>query len=256
MAIDNARLHAQALQQRWWLEASTEMTQQLFAEHSGSPSILSRHALRGADAYFTASVISLDDSRARVETVMDNGERIADSELDLESTFTGHVIRTGKPALLADYDAKFPNTPRGDHFRDGVGSVAGVPLTSPDGNIWGALLVGRRTGRAAFVEHDLTLLAAFASHAGIAVALDRARAGREALLLLADHDRIAADLHDHVIQEFFATGMGLQSLVRPPGATRRSTSASQPRRLHRRHDPGIRTTIFQVKPRQRPRAPV
>ena len=46
VAIDNARLHAQALQQRRWLEASTEMTQQLFAGHSG-PLDSSRASTRG-----------------------------------------------------------------------------------------------------------------------------------------------------------------------------------------------------------------
>jgi hypothetical protein len=34
---------------------------------------------------------------------------------------------------------------------------------------------------------------------------------REAVLLMADHERIAADLHDHVIQERFATGWGCRS---------------------------------------------
>ena len=31
-------------------------------------------------------MISLDDARARVETVLDSGERIADTEVDLETT--------------------------------------------------------------------------------------------------------------------------------------------------------------------------
>ena len=68
---------------------------------------------------------------------MGSGERNPDTEVELDSTFAGHVIRTGKPALLANYDAEFPDTPRADQFRDGVGSVAGVPLTSPDGTVWG-----------------------------------------------------------------------------------------------------------------------
>ena len=176
---------------------------------------------------------------------MSSGERNADTEVDLGSTFAGHVIRTGKPALLVDYDAEFPETPRAVQLREGVGSVAGVPLVSPDGNVWGALLVGRRTGGVVFIEHDLTLLAGFASHAGIAVAMDQARADREALLVSADHDRIAADLHDHVIQELFATGMGLQSLVpqaRPEHQQRLLGHVDSIDATIRR----IRTTIFQV----------
>ncbi|MGD9959394.1 sensor histidine kinase [Nocardioides sp.] len=218
VAIDNARLHAVALQQRRWLEASTEMTQELFAGDSARPmDLVARHAARGADADFATVVTSLDDSQGRVETLMANGERLPETEVDLEPTFAGHLIRSGKPALLADYDAAFPATVRSaqftDQFGDGVGSVAGVPLSAPDGGVWGALLVGRGAGRATFAEHDLTALAGFASHAGIAVALDQARTDREALLLLTDHERIAAELHGHVIRELFATGMGLQSMV-------------------------------------------
>ncbi|HEY4991056.1 MAG TPA: histidine kinase, partial [Nakamurella sp.] len=48
---------------------------------------------------------------------------------------------------------------------------------------------------------------------GGALDLDRAREDHETLRRLEDRERIAADLHDHVIQELFATGMGLQGLV-------------------------------------------
>jgi signal transduction histidine kinase len=47
----------------------------------------------------------------------------------------------------------------------------------------------------------------------VALELDRSRANRQAMALLREHDRIAADLHDHVIQELFATGMGLQGML-------------------------------------------
>ena len=199
VAIHNARLHAQTVQQQRWQQASTEMTQQLFAGSAGDPlDLVSRHACWGASADFAATVIPLGGDRARVDTVLVAGERSTDPDLDLRSTFAGHVISSGKPALQADDEA--------------VGSVAGVPLTSADGTVWGALLVGRRAGSVAFVEQDLVQLVGFASHASIAVALDQARADRETVLLAADHDRIAADLHDHVIQQLFATGMGLQSM--------------------------------------------
>lgn len=250
VAIDNARLHAQTVQQRRWLEASTGMTQQLFAGDSGHPlGLVLRHAAAGADADLAAAVIPVDERRARVETVMRDGRRVADTEVELASSFAGHIIRTGKPALLADHDATLPDTARVAAHGEPVGSVAGVPLASPDGTVWGSLLVARRRGGPLFVEHDLPLLAGFASHAGIAVALDRARADREALLLLADHERIAADLHDHAIQELFATGIGLQSLVarqaRPEERQRLLDHIDAIDATIRR----IRATIFQVKPR-------
>jgi len=248
VAIENARLYAQTVQQRRWLEASTEMTQQLFAGGSQHPmGLVLRQALTGADADVAAAVIPVDDVRARVETVRRDGGPCPDIEVELEPTFAGQVIRSGKPALLDDHDAAFAADARIIRQGERVGSVAGVPLAAPDGTVWGALLVARWRGGPLFAEHDLPLVAGFASHAGIAVALDQARADREALLLLADHERIAADLHDHVIQELFATGMGLQSLVarqtRPEDRQRLLDHVDAIDATIRR----IRKAIFQVK---------
>ena len=78
--------------------------------------------------------------------------------------------------------------------------------------------------RAHFTTTDRDHLAEFADHAGVALELDRARDDHDTMRQLEDHDRIAADLHDHVIQELFATGMGLQGmlsqLTRPEQRTR------------------------------------
>ena len=73
------------------------------------------------------------------------------------------------------------------------------------------------------------MAASFAAHAAVAMELARARADQIALAQAEDHERIAGDLHDHVIQELFALGMGLQGHGRPqrPGHRR----AGQ--RLHR-----------------------
>lgn len=250
VAIENARLHAQTVQQRRWLEASTGMTQQLFAGDSRHPlELVLRHAVTGADADLAAAVIPVDDRTARVETVTREGRRDADAEVELAASFAGQVIRTGKPAILDDPEATFPDTAGPTVPGERIGSVAGVPLASPDGTVWGCLQVTRRAGGPPFTEHDLPMLAGFASHAGVAVALDRARAEREAFLLLADHERIAADLHDHVIQELFATGMGLQSLVarqaRPDDRQRLLDHIEAIDATIRR----IRTTIFHVRHR-------
>ena len=51
--------------------------------------------------------------------------------------------------------------------------------------------------------------------ASIAMELAAARADRQRMLLLEDRNRIARDLHDHVIQQLFATGLELQSIEVP-----------------------------------------
>jgi PAS domain S-box-containing protein len=69
------------------------------------------------------------------------------------------------------------------------------------------------SGEPLTVDRDLSIAAAFADQAALAVHLERAREDRERLVLVADRDRIARDLHDLVIQRLFAVGMGLQSAV-------------------------------------------
>jgi len=53
----------------------------------------------------------------------------------------------------------------------------------------------------------------FAGQAAIALELADARANRERVAALEDRDRIARDLHDHVIQRLFAAGLSVQSLA-------------------------------------------
>ena len=54
----------------------------------------------------------------------------------------------------------------------------------------------------------------FAQQAGLALLAGRAQKDRALMALLDDRDRIARDMHDHVIQRLFATGLSLQSAGR------------------------------------------
>jgi signal transduction histidine kinase len=54
---------------------------------------------------------------------------------------------------------------------------------------------------------------AFANQAAVALELSDARADQQRVVLLEDRDRIARDLHDHVIQRLFAAGLSLQGLA-------------------------------------------
>jgi signal transduction histidine kinase len=76
------------------------------------------------------------------------------------------------------------------------------------------------------------------------------------MALLAEHDRIAADLHDHVIQELFATGMGLQGMLsgieRPDLQARLVASVDALDNTIRQ----IRATIFQLQHDQVGTAPL
>ncbi len=94
-----------------------------------------------------------------------------------------------------------------------MGSFLGVPIRVR-GQVFGNLYLTDKRGAAEFSEEDEILAVALAGAAGIAVENSRLAARVRELSLVEDRERIAADLHDTVIQRLFATGLGLQATVR------------------------------------------
>ncbi len=76
----------------------------------------------------------------------------------------------------------------------------------------GVLILLRRIGRPEFTDADLTTAQTFAGQAAISLRLAEGRRREEEAELLEERARIARDLHDLVIQELFAMGMGLSRL--------------------------------------------
>lgn len=93
-------------------------------------------------------------------------------------------------------------------------SMVAVPLVV-DGDRVAALCATRSADESPFTQDDLALLSEFAAQAGLAVALAWARADKQRLEIVEDRARIAQDLHDHVIQRLFGTGLGLEALASP-----------------------------------------
>jgi signal transduction histidine kinase len=91
------------------------------------------------------------------------------------------------------------------------------------------------------------MVSGFANQASLALELTDARAEQQRSALAEDRNRIAADLHDHVVQRLFAAGLTLQSVVKTLGT---GTTASD-RVLDTIGNldatiSQIRTTIFQL----------
>jgi signal transduction histidine kinase len=145
--------------------------------------------------------------------------------------------------LIPDLSALVPPDWRGPG-RD-FGPAVVVPLRA--GNVVSGVLLALRTkGSARFVREHVPLLASFADQAAFALELAEKHRQHRELAVLADRDRIAGDLHDHVIQRLFATGMSLQGTVRriaDPGVRRRVSRAVEQLDETVRE---IRTSIFDL----------
>src|SRR3954469_12142001 len=71
----------------------------------------------------------------------------------------------------------------------------------------------RAAGAQPFDNEQLDMMAAFADQAALAWQLASTQRQMRELDILTDRDRIARDLHDHVIQRLFAVGLSLQGTI-------------------------------------------
>jgi signal transduction histidine kinase len=125
------------------------------------------------------------------------------------------------------------------------GSVVAVPLQTPD-SVIGVLTALRVVGKVPFHPAEVPLLTSFAEQAMLALQLEEKNRTQRQLDVFADRDRIARDLHDHVIQRLFATGLQLQSTLRrvpDPAAQQRIGQAVEDLDTTIRE---IRTAIFDL----------
>jgi signal transduction histidine kinase len=211
IAIDNARLFAETRRRQAWSEASAEITSTLLSsEQSDSISTIASRVLVLAEADLVWVLLPTGEAndftieRARgVDSNSAEGTILHAAESSLHS-----MLDAQQPQLVADSGRDAPL------LRDGraLGPMMVVPLVgSASGH--GVLLVARISGAARFAHADLEMAADFAGQASIAMELVAARADRQRMVLLEDRSRIARDLHDHVIQQLFATGLQLHSIA-------------------------------------------
>lgn len=96
-----------------------------------------------------------------------------------------------------------------------MSSFLGVPIRIRD-EIYGSLYLTEKRGGEDFTEEDEQLVSALASAAGVAIDNARGQEAQHRVIVLAERERIAQDLHDLVIQRLFATGLSLQAIAKDP----------------------------------------
>ena len=111
------------------------------------------------------------------------------------------------------------------------------PLVGEEG-VRGAVVVARRAGSRPFSPADVEMAEQLAPARRASRSSWRTDArDEERLAMLEDRHRIARDLHDHVIQRIFATGLTLEAVTGRAADDGRARGARPSRRGPRRDDP-------------------
>lgn len=211
VAIENARLFAEVRRRQAWSSASAEINATLVSsDEANSISTLAARVLELAEADLVWVLLPTNDpAQYRVETARGVDHlAVQGSSIRIAGTIVAHVLEDHHPHLIDD-GSEHEAGLTGDTT---VGPVMAVPLMAGD-SPQGVLYVARTAGRARFAPSDLAMAADFASQASLAVELTAARVDRQRMVLLEERGRIARDLHDHVIQQLFATGLDLQNIA-------------------------------------------
>ncbi len=232
VAIDNARLYDASSRQGAWSEAVGEVTQVLL-EHEDEGAALRLMVeqtctlSRGTHAF-----VALYDAEDKL--VVRQGVRLADGVLadppmdgwsaplsgpHWRRVRAGHqpLLLSGDPAPTDDLDDGDRQSLTADVSRVTGASPHGhlglVPLPPRHGDL-GVLILTWEASVEGLQSEQMVRLSDYAQQAGLALLAGRARRDRARMALFDDRDRIARDMHDHVIQRLFATGLSLQSTSR------------------------------------------
>ena len=213
IAIDNARLYEQSKSRQSWIEATRDIGTELL--RGADPATVfrlvadeSRH-LSGAELTLVAVPADLDlpvaetDELIVVATAGDGPGRtlqaIPTSRTTVGEAFLGRTPgRFDALELAPDVAA--------------AGPALVLPLRTTD-TVAGVLVALKSVGAPPFSAEELDMMVVFADQAALAWQLATTQRRMRELDVLHDRDRIARDLHDHVIQRLFAVGLALQGTV-------------------------------------------
>lgn len=212
IAIENARLYAETKKRQAWSAASAEITAAMLsvAEGNAIEVLVDRvHTLAEA-AVVCVLLPTRKLSRLFVLAGRGLGEVNSAKQLTANRDSAVHAVIEGEQPRLFDSGEDIGVILSAD---GAMGSTMLVPLVTA-GRATGVLLVARRIGTPPYASADLGMAADFAGQASLAMELYTARADQERMSLLEERGRIARDLHDHVIQQLFATGLELSSISR------------------------------------------
>ncbi|MBB3052379.1 signal transduction histidine kinase [Prauserella isguenensis] len=229
IAIENARLYEQSQLRRRWQEATSEVRVALIAAEDPAQvlDLVADRALElaGADHAFIAQPEDPEQPEDEVTHLVitvskgRDGHDFSGRVLPVDGSTSGAAYRRRTPLQVAELESD----PAAGHDLE-LGPALALPLRVAADAVSGVLVTVRESGASPFGPDQLPLAAAFTDQAALALQLaDDQRRLRE-LQVLGDRDRIARDLHDHVIQRLFSIGLSVQSTqqrARSPEVQRR-----------------------------------
>jgi signal transduction histidine kinase len=216
VAVENARLFEESRLRERFMEATSEVNSHLLGGGSSQDALnliaLRARELSNADCALILLSEGVPPSKVVVRAASCEGSvDVVGDSVAAHEPLVARMFDMKGPELVPDLAAVIPESWQGP--RKDFGPAVAVPLRA--GNVvTGVLLATRVRGAQRFVRDRVPLLAAFADQAAFALELAEKHRQHRELAVLADRDRIAGDLHDHVIQRLFATGMSLQGTVR------------------------------------------
>lgn len=249
IAVENARLYEQAKARQAWIEATRDISTELLAGTDPATvlRLVADEALKLSAAQFTFVAVPIAEEGPAAAT---DELLVTDMAGDLPEFLQPPTVAVHGTAVGSVYLERVPR--RFDKLELAVGDVElkpgpglVLPLRVTD-TVTGVLVALRDTYAAPFTNDDEEMMTAFADQAALALQLASSQRVARELDVLADRDRIARDLHDHVIQRLFAVGLALQATIP------RSRSPEVQQRLTGYVDDlqaiigEIRTTIFDL----------
>lgn len=205
IAIENARLYQAARSRQAWIEATRDISTNLLGGEE--PEAVHRQIVDQASKLTGSAFSALllpDDADGLVVTAATKPGLVGQRPTITDTTIgTAYIRRI--PLRVRDFD----------ELGEGVSEALVLPLRESD-SVSGAVVCVAGAG-CSFTEEQLDMMSGFADQAALALQLAKSRANAVSTLreldVLSDRDRIARDLHDHVIQRLFAIGLSLQGAL-------------------------------------------
>ncbi|MBP2471842.1 signal transduction histidine kinase [Crossiella equi] len=217
VAVENARLFEQARRRQRWLEATSEITTALLSGCSAEDALrlVAQRTLELSDADLALILLATEEPTEgyTVTAAMGTGaEGLLGRPVSADSPLLARAAGTTTPVIIPDLSAVTEELLELTAREHQLTSSLSVPL-GYQGATAGLLLAVRHRDRASFLPDQVPVLASFANQASLALELAEKHRTQRQLDVFADRDRIARDLHDHVIQRLYSTGLTLQGTL-------------------------------------------